>query len=46
MTFEAEFLPHTVLPSGRTVFEEVGPAVEIAYETGAVAPLQIEGRSQ
>lgn len=43
VTFEAEFLPHTVLPSGRTVFEEVAPAVELAYTTGQVAPLQIEG---
>lgn len=43
VTFEAEFLPHTVLPSGRTVFEEVAPAVELAYTTGKVAPLHIEG---
>lgn len=43
VTFEEEFLPHTVLPSGRTVAEEVMPAVEQAYATGAVAPLQIEG---
>ncbi len=43
VTFEAEFLPHTVLPSGMTVFEEIGPAVERAYDTGQVAPLQIEG---
>lgn len=42
VSFEAEFLPHTVLPSGRTVFDEVAPAVEQAYETGSVTPLQIE----
>ena len=41
--FEEEFLPHTVLPSGRTVAQEIMPAVESAYATGAVTPLQIEG---
>jgi len=46
VSFEDEFLPHTVLPSGRTVAQEIGPAVEQAYVTGAVAPLQITaGRS-
>lgn len=45
VTFEAEFLPHTVLPSGRTVFEDIAPAVAAAYVTGRVAPLQIEGRA-
>lgn len=43
VTFETEFLPHTVLPSGHTVAEDVLPAVAIAYETGRVAPLLIEG---
>ncbi len=43
VSFETEFLPHTVLPSGRTVAEDVLPAVAIAYETGQVAPLLIEG---
>jgi hypothetical protein len=43
VTFEEEFLPHTVLPSGRTVAEEIMPAVEHAYTTRSVAPLQIEG---
>ena len=43
VSFETEFLPHTVLPSGRTVAEDVLPAVAIAYETGAVGPLQITG---
>lgn len=43
VTFEVEFLPHTVLPSGRTVADEVGPAVDHAYLTGEVARLQIEG---
>lgn len=40
-TFETEFLPHTVLPSGRTVAQDVMPAVAAAYESGQVAPLQI-----
>jgi len=43
VTFEQEFLPHTVLPSGRTVFEEIAPAVTLAYESKSVIPLQIEG---
>lgn len=43
VTFEQEFLPHTVLPSGRTVFEEIAPAVTLAYESNSVIPLQIEG---
>ena len=46
VTFEEEFLPHTVLPSGRTVAQEIMPAVESAYATGAVTPLQIEGGHQ
>jgi hypothetical protein len=40
-TFEEEFLPHTVLPSGRTVAEDVLPAIAHAYESGAVEPLQL-----
>lgn len=43
VTFETEFLPYMVLPSGRTVAEDVLPAVAIAYESGRVAPLMIEG---
>lgn len=42
VTFESEFLAHTVLPSGRTVFEETREAIEHAYVTGSVQPLQIE----
>lgn len=46
VTFETEFLPHTVLPSGRTVADEIQPQIERAYSAGEVAPLQIEsGRS-
>lgn len=43
VNFEDEFLPYTVLPSGRTVAEDIGPAVEQAYTDGRVTPLQIEG---
>lgn len=43
VTFEEEFLAHTVLPSGRTVAEDVMPAIEAAYVNKSVAPLQIEG---
>lgn len=43
VTFETEFLPYTVLPSGRTVAQDITPALELAYETGQVTPLQIGG---
>ncbi|GAA4924688.1 hypothetical protein [Nesterenkonia rhizosphaerae] len=42
VSFETEFMPHTLLPSGRTVAEEIQPQIEQAYTSGAVAPLQIE----
>lgn len=41
VTFEVEFLPHTVLPSGRTVADDVMPAVALAYDRGDINPLQI-----
>lgn len=41
VTFEVAFLPYTVLPSGRTVADEVGPQIEDAYAAGQVTPLQI-----
>lgn len=44
ISFEDAWLPFTVLPSGRTVVEEIGPQIEAAYSSGAVAPLQIERR--
>lgn len=37
--FEVEFLPHTILPDGSTVAEQVLPTIEAAYRRGAVAPL-------
>lgn len=33
-TFEAEFMPHTVMPDGRTVAEHVLPRIERAIEDG------------
>jgi hypothetical protein len=33
-TFEQEFLAHIVMPNGRTVGEEVAPAIEQAYRSG------------
>lgn len=38
-TFPAEFLAHTLLPDGKTVGELVEPQVQLAYETGQMAPL-------
>lgn len=40
-TFETEFLANTVLPSGRTVSDEISPQVDQAYVDGTVTPLQI-----
>lgn len=34
VTFEEEFLPHTIMPDGRTVAEHVNPAVALAYQSG------------
>lgn len=42
VTFEEEFLPHVVLPSGQTVYESVRADVENAYLTGTVSRLSIE----
>jgi hypothetical protein len=39
VTFEEEFAMHMVLPGGRTVADEVLPAIDEAYATGAVRPL-------
>lgn len=41
VTFEDEFLAHTVLPSGHTVSQELQPQITTAYEEGAVRPLEI-----
>lgn len=37
--FEDEFMANIVLPGGRTVSEEVRPAIAAAYETGTMQPL-------
>jgi hypothetical protein len=46
-TFEAEFLPHTVMPDGRTVAEHVMPLVDQAIAAGQMPKtlLAIEGSS-
>jgi len=41
VSFEDEFLPHTVMPDGRTVAQQIRPAVDHAIATRAPAPLQI-----
>ena len=38
-SFEDEFLPHTMLPDGRTVAEWMQPQVEQVYLTGRMPPL-------
>ncbi|MFD5599898.1 hypothetical protein ACFWHR_07550 [Leucobacter sp. NPDC058333] len=40
-TFEQEFYAHTILPSGRTVFEETGEQVATMIETGMPSRLMI-----
>lgn len=42
-TFEQEFLPHVVMPGGRTVAEEVLPQVEAILNGTTAARLQIGG---
>ena len=37
--FEEEFYAHIVLPTGRTIYEETAPGVQIAYEQGRLPPL-------
>ncbi|OBS01843.1 hypothetical protein A9W98_17820 [Mycobacterium gordonae] len=39
VTFDAEFLAHIVLPSGRTVADEIGPGIQRAYETNTMPEL-------
>lgn len=42
-SFEEEFFAYTVLPSGRTVFEDVGAAVDAAIDTGMPTRLMLGG---
>lgn len=37
--FDDEFMPHIVMPDGRTVSEHIRPAITNAYETGDMPPL-------
>jgi hypothetical protein len=39
VTFDAEFLPHLVLPNGRTVADEVVPQIAAAYQSHEMPPL-------
>lgn len=39
VSFEQEFGMHMVLPNGRTVFDEVQPKIDRAYESGAMTPM-------
>lgn len=41
-TFETEFMPHFVMPDGKTVAEHALPMIEQAYQTGKV-PLMLPG---
>jgi len=34
VTFEQEFLPHILMPTGGTVYEQIAPSIATAYETG------------
>lgn len=47
-TFEAEFMPHTVLPDGRTVAEHMLPRIEQAIAQGRMPStlLAIEGATR
>lgn len=42
-TFDEEFLAHVVMPNGRTLGETVLPQVAVAYQTGKMPPLLLEG---
>jgi hypothetical protein len=39
VTFEQEFFAHTVLPNGKTVYEQTADDVGVAISTGNVRPL-------
>lgn len=44
--FDQEFCAHTVLPSGRTVYEETATQVATMIETGMPGHLMLEGSTQ
>ena len=39
VTFDDAFMPHIVMPDGKTVGEHMRPQIEQAYETGTMPPL-------
>lgn len=41
LSFEESFMSNIVLPSGKTVAEEIGPQIEAAYLDDAVRRLEI-----
>lgn len=43
-TFEMAFLPHTLMPDGKTVAEHVLPVVASAYKSGVMQPLLPSGK--
>lgn len=42
VTFEEEFLAHVIMPSGRTVHEEISQNIALSYQSGESRPL-LEG---
>ena len=44
--FDQEFYAHTVLPSGRTVYEETAEQVAVMIETGMPGCLMLEGAGE
>lgn len=44
VAFEDEFLAHTVLPSGRTIGDELAPQLEVMVEGGKMPKLLGDGR--
>ena len=39
VTFDEAFMPHIVLPDGKTISQHMVPQIEAAYETGDMPPL-------
>lgn len=44
VSFEQAFLPHLVLPDGRTVTDSLMPGIYVALEAGQIPPMLPEGR--
>lgn len=45
-TFDDEFMPHIVMPDGRTVSQHVQPRIEAVYATGKMQQLLTEGGTE